>query len=182
MIWRSRSVSRTGALQFEPFAVEGERPKRNLLDQRLRRRHAAFQDIVDAQHQFARLERLGEIVVGAGFKAGDAALAFRARGQQHDGHVQRLAQALDQRHAVLSGHHNVDDEEIEGQPGEALARFGGVAGDGDAETAIAEIAREEKANALVVVNDEEVGSVVGEDAILLGIGQGDGSSIDISAQ
>ena len=56
----------------------------------------------------------------------------------------RLAQALDQRHAVLARHHHVDDEEIEGEARQLLARLGGVGGDGDAEAVVAEIARQQR--------------------------------------
>ena len=171
MIWRSRSVRRTGSpprFSSSRSRLKVNGPKTICSISGFVGGRAALQDVVDAQQQFARLERLGQIVVGAGFQAGDAAFALGARRQHQDRHVHRLAQALDQRHAVLARHHHVDDEQIEGEAGEPLARFGGVAGDGDAEAVVAEVAREQHADALVVVDDEEVRRVVGERAFGFG--------------
>ena len=78
------------------------------------------------------------------------------------GTLHRLAQALGELQPVLARHHHVDDEEIESQPGELPARLLGVAGAGHAKAVAAEIAREQVADARVVVDDEEVRRVVGQ--------------------
>ena len=44
----------------------------------------AMKDVVDPEHQFSGVEGLGEIIIGAGFETGDAAVGFRAGGQQND--------------------------------------------------------------------------------------------------
>ena len=82
------------ALQFAPGDLEGVGAEHQLLDLGRRRRAAAAQDVVDAQDQLARIERLGQIVVGAGFQPGDAAVGLRQRRQHQDRHVLLVAQAI----------------------------------------------------------------------------------------
>ena len=128
------------AFKLPPFAIEYERTERHLLDQWLLRRPAPFQDAVDAQQQFAGIERLGEVVVRAGFEPGNAAFGLRPRGQHQDGHVECAPKADDERNAVLAGHHNVDDQEVERKAVEVAPGFCRVAGVCDAKTVFPEIA------------------------------------------
>ena len=142
--------------------MERERSEADQLDQRLARGLPASQDAVDAEKQLARLERLGQVVVGTAFEAFDAALGFRAGGQHEDGDVHRLPEALGQLHPVLARHHDVDNEEVEGKAGEAPACISRVGGTADAESLPAEITREQTADTAVIVDDEKVRRIIGD--------------------
>ena len=65
--------------------------------------------------------------------------------------------------AVLARHHDVEDEQIETQAVELGARLRGVVGGGDAIAFGGQKAREQVADAAVVVDDEQMRRVVGED-------------------
>ena len=58
--------------------------------------------------------------------------------------------------AGLVGHHDVENEEVGVEDAQFVAGFGGVAGGGDAEALLDEVAGEEGAEAGVVVDDEDV--------------------------
>ena len=60
--------------QFAALEMIDVGPERDLLQRLHRRRRGALEDIADPQHQFARLERLGDIIVGADLQALDPAL------------------------------------------------------------------------------------------------------------
>jgi hypothetical protein len=111
-------------------------------------RHAP-QDGADAQDELARLEGLGQIVVGAGLEAGDAVLRLAHGGEQQDGHAVLLAERARQFEAAFAGHHDVEHEEIEGEAVELAARVDGIGRDGDAETLLGEIFPQQLAQALV---------------------------------
>ena len=104
---RSRSVRRTGALPVAQFAApEMERERRRSAP--LRRgaaaraaRRRAPQDRLDAQQEFARLERLAEIVVGAGLEAADAVGGFGPR-RQHQHRRRRAVAAVARSQATRS--------------------------------------------------------------------------------
>ncbi len=67
----------------------------------------------DTGDQLARLERLGEIVVGAAVQPLDPLLRPPERGQHQDGLLDtRLPQPRDRRHAVQSGQHPVHYDHI----------------------------------------------------------------------
>ncbi len=68
---------------------------------------------MDAGEQFARVERLGQVVVGAHFEADDAVDLF-ALGGQHDDRriVTAVAQSLADRHAILTRQHQVKHQQI----------------------------------------------------------------------
>src|SRR3546814_9211898 len=70
---------------------------------------------VDAQHQLARLEGLGQVVVGAGLEAGDAVLGLAHGGQQQDRHGAFPAQGFRELQAGLAGHHDVEHQQVEGR-------------------------------------------------------------------
>ena len=108
------------APQLGRAPVEGERPEADHVVGA--RRLDPAQDGGDAQQQLARLERLGQIVVGARLQARDPVLRRAARGQQQDRHLALAAQLLGQRQAVLARHHDVEHDQVEGHAlGLALA-------------------------------------------------------------
>jgi hypothetical protein len=79
-----------------------------------RRRHgvAAAQDAADARQQFARLERFGQVVVGAHFQAEDAVQRLVAGGQ-HDDRQSRLgAQLAAQGQAIVAGQVEVQHHQL----------------------------------------------------------------------
>ena len=126
-------------LQLAPRDLERVGPEHDLLDLRRRLRAAAPQDVVDPQDQFARIERLRQIVVGAGLQPGDAAVRLRQRRQHQDRHLLFGAQRLGQLDAVLARHHHVEHQQVEVEAFQLAARLGGVAGDRDAEAVLGEI-------------------------------------------
>jgi len=83
---------------------------------RRRRHHPAAQHGVDARHQFARIERLGQVVVGAQFQTDDAVDLVALGGQHDDGEIPAFlvlrAQAAANRQAVLARHHQVEHDEV----------------------------------------------------------------------
>jgi hypothetical protein len=81
------------APQLAPLGIVAHRPQRQHLRRvpaSLRRWHAA-QDRVDPQEKFARLEGLGQIVVGARLEPGDPVAGFARAVSSRIG-VARLAQ------------------------------------------------------------------------------------------
>lgn len=73
-----------GLMDLARAEVEHERPRD---ERRLGHGlgHSAAEDGAHAEHQLARREGLGEVVVGAGVEAVDAVLALAERGEHHDG-------------------------------------------------------------------------------------------------
>ena len=123
-------------------------------------RGAAAEHGAEAEDEFVGLEGLGEVIVGAGFEAGDAVLGGAAGGEQEDRHVGALgAEGAGEGEAGFAGHHDVEHEQVGLDDAQLVAGFGGVAGGGDAEALLGEVAGEQGAEADVVVDDEDVGVV-----------------------
>ena len=127
-----------------------------------RRRLRALEDVGDAQRQFPRLERLCHIIVGADLEAGNPALRFGARGEHQDRHLRGPAQRSRKIKAGFPGHHDIEDQEIEGKAVELGAGVGGVVRGGDAVAFAPQIARQQVADAAVVVDHQEMRGVVGK--------------------
>ena len=117
---------------------------------------------MQAEEQFTRLEGLGDIVIHTSFKAFDAVRCFRSRGQHADRHVTGLFEVSGQREAAFAGHHDVEDDEIKTEPAHGGAGGGGVGGGRDTEAVFEQIARQQIADALVVVNYKHMRGVIGE--------------------
>ena len=73
----------------------------------------AAQDGADAGGQFARVERLRQVIVGAEFQADDAVDIFAARGQHDDRDFALLAQAAQDFEAVDARQHDVEHDEVD---------------------------------------------------------------------
>jgi len=69
---------------------------------------------LDAGQQFARLERLGQVVVGADLQADDTVHHIAARGQHDDGRVAFAADRAAQFEAVHLGQPHIEDDGVEG--------------------------------------------------------------------
>ena len=67
----------------------------------------------DPRHQFARVERLGQIIVGAQFEAHDAVHVLAPRGQHEHGNAALLPHALQDLETVHARQHDVEDDQVE---------------------------------------------------------------------
>ena len=89
-------------------------------------RLVAAQDGAHAGHQLARVEGLGQVIVGAQFQADDAVHVVGAGGQHEHRHVALLAQPAQDFEAVQPGQHDVQDYQVEAAvqgPVQAAAAF-----------------------------------------------------------
>jgi len=75
---------------------------------------ASAKDGANTGDQFARIERLGEIVVGAGFEAGNAVGVIAAGSEHDDGYLRMQANAAENFAAVENRQHDVEDDDLEG--------------------------------------------------------------------
>ena len=120
----------------------------------------ALEDGADAERELFRLEWLGQVIVGAELQSLDPFGWLAARGEQDDGRVGfLLAHALEQGEAIFAGHHHVEDDEIERHGRHQLAGGGGVFRGGDVVAFAREVAFQEVAQAVVVVDGEDVAAV-----------------------
>ena len=108
------------APQIAAMQIEAEAAEMHMGDLRRRlRRLRPPQDRGDAQRELARLEGLGKKIIDAFFEAGDPVLRLGSRGQHQDRHAAALgcvgAQTGGEFESVLAGHHDVEDDEIEGE-------------------------------------------------------------------
>src|SRR5882724_5216125 len=87
----------------------------------------ASQHGMDAGQQFARIERLGQVVVGTDFQADDAVHVFDLGGQHDDGRgVAGGAQAAADRQAVFAGQHQVQHDQVDRFTGQDTVQRLGV--------------------------------------------------------
>jgi hypothetical protein len=113
---------------------------------------------VDARDQFARVERLGQVVVGAHLEPDDAIDILALCGEHDDRHrLAHPAQATAHRQSVLAGQHEVEHEEVRRIALQLLVDLRRIRQRGDLEALLAEITREQVAQAHVVVDDEDLG-------------------------
>mgnify|MGYP003694332663 CR=1 FL=1 len=81
--------------------------------------------VADDDEHFVVLERLGDVVEGAGLHRRDRALDRRVGGDDDDGEVLVDAlQLVERRDAVDAGHHDVDDRGVERQRARQLEPLG----------------------------------------------------------
>jgi len=73
----------------------------------------AAQHRVDPRQQFARIERLGQVIVGAHFQPENAVDVLAARGQHDDRHLRFRADLAAQAEAVVAGQHHVEDQKVD---------------------------------------------------------------------
>jgi hypothetical protein len=126
------------------------------------RRGAAAQHGVDARHELARVEGLGQVVVGAHLQADDA-VHLVALGGEHDdgGRAARGAQAPADREPVLARQHQVEHQQVVALARELPVHRLRVGHRAHLELLLAEVAREQVAQALVVVDHEDAGLQLG---------------------
>ena len=129
------------------------------------RRLRAPQDGAHPRQQLARVERLGQVVVGAELEPDDLVDVVALGGEHDDRRVGALGQRADAAadlEPVDAGEHDVEQHHVEvallqrGQP--ALP----VAGDGDVDLVLTEILGHERSELGVVVDEERGGPLVHE--------------------
>ncbi|OIQ63275.1 hypothetical protein GALL_551850 [mine drainage metagenome] len=107
--------------------------------------------------QFARAERLGQIVVGADFEA-DHPVDFLATRRQHqDGHIALPAQFTRESQSILPRQHQVEDHRLRLDLAEAFAHGIAVRSKVDTEAVAAQIVAQQRAQIGVVVDDQDAG-------------------------
>ncbi len=119
----------------------------------------APQQRLDAGQQLARLEGLGQVVVGAELEADDAVGGLAARGQHHQRQAARgrlAAQLAREVEAVAIGQHQVEHERVVRAGGQAHAAVGQRAGGIDVEALRAQIVADHARQARVVVDQQEM--------------------------
>ncbi|CAM2169518.1 hypothetical protein BLAT2472_11146 [Burkholderia latens] len=123
-------------------------------------RRLAAQHRVNARDQFARVERLRQVIVGAHLETDDSIDILALRGEHDDRcAVVAAAQAAADRQAVLAGQHQVEHQQVEALAHPELVHRGRVLRDVYVETLLAEISAQQIAQARVVVDDENLGGV-----------------------
>ena len=165
-------------LQCAQAHVKRERPEcDDFLVARRRARHlgdgAAAQHGMNARQQLARVEGLGQVVVGADFEADDAVNVF-AFGRQHDDGraVVRCAQAPADGQAVFAGHHQVQHDQVYGVAQHDAVQRLAVFGQDDFKTLLSEIAAQQVADTGVVVKNQDlvgtgIGLSLGHDVLVI---------------
>ena len=111
---------------------------------------------IHPRHQFARVERLHDVIVGADFKADDAVKFLTAGGEQDHRDVVGLTDMTTERQAVLARHHDVEDDEVDAVFLDRLAGgLGAVDGSG-APPVFAQELRQGFAYFAMVVDDQDM--------------------------
>ena len=130
--------------------------------------HRAAQRGVDARAELVEIERLGQIVVGAGFEPVDAVAHVAARGEHDDRHLGEAAQQRDEREAVDLRHHDVEHDAVrlpvahDGEPVGAVDRGPHL------EAFLDQADLEHLADALLVVDDRDAVRYLGSHRSIFG--------------
>ena len=105
--------------------------------------------------QFAEVERLDQVVVGAAIESGDARLDGVARRHHQDGHgASRLADGAAHGEAVLAGKHHVKDDRVVVGGGDLEDGRVAVGGQVDGVRLLAKPLREQVGGVRLVFNQE----------------------------
>src|SRR5581483_176896 len=124
----------------------------------------APQDGADAGDELLRVERLGEVVVGAEVEAGDLVLVLAFGGEHDDGRLSvALAEPARDLHAVDLRHHQVEHDQVGVDGADLLERLAAVVGRLDLVALGAQVELHQLDDVALVVDDEHGGS--GADAL-----------------
>ncbi len=113
-------------------------------------------DGADAGKEFAGVEGLGEVVVGAHLEADDAVDVFAARGEEEDAVGGCGAEAGEDFEAVDAREHDVEEDHGPGAGARGFEAGVATMDGGDVEVVAAEILGEHLAELDVVVDEEDV--------------------------
>ena len=115
------------------------------------------QDRADAGEQLPRVERLGQVIVGAQFQPEDPIDILRLRRQDQDRDLRRIPQAPAQAEPVLPREHQVQHDQIDARFRQRMVHVGSVARERHAAIVAAQIARDQGRDLPIVLHDEDVG-------------------------
>ena len=118
-------------------------------------RRPAPQQRADPREQLLALERLRQVVVGAGVEAADAVLGLGASGQHQDRHVALRAQAAADLDAVEAGQAEVEHDEVRDEAGGDVERLDAVGRGAHLVALVAQRAAQDVGDLLVVLDDED---------------------------
>jgi hypothetical protein len=119
-------------------------------------RRAPAQHRVDAREELARIEGLGEVVVGPHLQAHDAVDVVTLRGEHDDGRCIVLpAKAAADREAVLAWQHEIEHEEVVALARELLVHAPGIGHRLHLVALAAEVAHQKVPQSLVVVDHQD---------------------------
>jgi hypothetical protein len=108
--------------------------------------------------QLARVEGLGQIIIGAHLEAHDAIGVLADRGQHDDRHRRGRADAAAEAQPVLARQHEVEHDEADAGAVQRLHHGSAVVRDRDPVAVLRQEFRQEGADFLVIVDDEEMRS------------------------
>src|SRR3954468_12044624 len=132
--------------------------EREVTDGEIRRsgdRRCPANQRLDAGEQFSEGERFNQVVITAGLEPGDAVVHGAAGAQDQDGSSNLTTTELfDQRQAVELGKHDVDDRDVVGRRGRQLQSVRSVGGAVHRKTTLAQPARDEVGDDLVVLDEQ----------------------------
>ncbi len=110
----------------------------------------------DARQKFPRVERLCHIVVSAEFKADDAIGVLGDRCEKDDRRRCSFAQGAAKRNAILSRHHDIQDDQIERPRFEVPAGFCGISRRRHPHAVLHKKLGEQVSNVLMIVDDKNM--------------------------
>ena len=105
---------------------------------------------------------LSRFLASEGYRVTTAETAADARGEHQDRHVGGAADRLGEIEAGLARHHHVENEQIETQTVELGARVGRGLGRGHAVALAGQEARQQVADAAVVIDHQQMRRIVGK--------------------
>ena len=160
--WLVRSHSRPVQPRLARAEVDLEAAEaQHFVRQRLGRR--AAQQRLDARQQLARLEGLGQVVVGAQLEADDAVDGLAARGEHQQRQAARAgvgAQLAREVEAVAVGQHEVEHQRVVRLLAQPVAAGGDRAGGVDRIAGTAQVLAHHGGEARVVVDQQQAGGGV----------------------
>lgn len=109
---------------------------------------------IDARHQFARAEWLGDVIIAADLEADHPVDLLVARGEEQDRRIRCLADSPAHFEAVHLGHADVEHDEIGRRLAEAAQRLGAVAGGDRLHAGLLQRETDDVADVGIIVGDE----------------------------
>ena len=133
-----RHLAAVERVELALVQVEDAAPEPNLAARGRRRRRAPVrphpaQHAADAGQELARVERLGEVVVGPDLEPDHPVDRLAGRGQHHDADATLRPQGAGESEPVLAGHAEVEDHEVDRPLRHHLAHRGTTVRDADRE-------------------------------------------------